>query len=280
MAGRQPAGKERRSDSAPVDDQTLGMVLRALRRRRGWRQADLAREATCSQALVSNVERGHVDHLAVGRLRSLFSAVESRILLEPRWRGAELDRLLDSVHAGIVTRVVERLERAGWTTAVEVTYSEFGERGSIDVLGLRPTERAALIVEVKSDIASSEGVGRKLDEKGRLAPAIVRQRFGWTPAAIGVVLVMPESPRLRRLVEGPAAALHRTYPIDARAVRTWLEGPVGQLAATSFLSGISDRNVRRVRRADRSRIRPSAPTEQLGSSVNRIDEEGVPTILR
>ena len=263
-----------------MNDPTLGLVLRALRRRRGWRQADLAREADCSQALVSTVEHGHLDHLSVRRLRGLFGALEARVVVEARWRGADLDRLLDSAHAAIVSRVVERLERAGWTAVIEVTYSEFGERGSIDVLGLRPIERAALIVEVKSDVASSEGVGRKLDEKARLAPTIVRQRFGWTPAAIGVVLVLPESPRLRRLIEGIAAPLARMFPIDARAVASWLRAPVGPLAATWFLSGISHRNIRRVTPAARRRRDPREHLAAAAASVDPIGGASPRTILR
>ena len=184
------------------------------------------------------------------------------------------------MHAAIVSRVVDRLERAGWDTAIEVTYSEFGERGSIDVLGLRPIERAALIVEVKSDIASSEGVGRKLDEKGRLAATIVRRRFGWTPAVVGVVLGMPESPRLRRLIESQAAPLALTYPIDARAVLSWLRRPVGPLAATWFLSGITDRNIRRVRRPNRGIAEVGEPFAPAGTSVDGVDPDPERTLLR
>jgi hypothetical protein len=55
---------------------------------------------------------------------------------------------------------------------------------------------------VKTDIASSEAIGRKVDEKARLAPAIVHARHGWTPVSVGRILVMPESMRLRRLVIG------------------------------------------------------------------------------
>jgi transcriptional regulator with XRE-family HTH domain len=263
-----------------VDDLTIGLVLRALRRRRGWRQQDLAREAGCSQALVSNVERGHLDRLPIARIRTLFAAVEARVSLDARWRGADLDRLLDSAHAAVVARVAARLEHEGWQPVVEATYSEFGERGSIDVLGLRAAQRAALVVEAKSDVASSEEVGRKLDEKRRLAPAVVRQRFGWTPDVVGVVLVMPESPRLRRLMEGPAVPLARMFPIDARAVVAWLRKPVGPLAATWFLSGITARNIRRVRTGRGSRIRPIPAVDDNAASVNTASDMPERTILR
>jgi hypothetical protein len=140
--------------------------------------------------------------------------------------------------------VARRLPLQGWEVAIEVTYSEFGERGSIDVLGLQPSRRAVLVVEVKTDVPSSEATGRKLDEKARLAPKIVLDRFGWRPEAVGRVLVMPDSGRLRRIASSPAMSV--MLPTDAVAVRRWLRSPVGSLAATWFLPDIGARNPRRM----------------------------------
>lgn len=237
-----------------VDDRTVGLVLRALRRRRGWRQVDLAARAGCSQATVSVVERGHVAGTTIAILRDLFGAVEARLQLSPSWRGAELDRLVDAEHASIVSHLARRLERAGWSVLIEVTYAIGGERGSIDVLGYRADVRAIVVCEVKSDIAAAEAVGRKLDEKGRLGPAIARDRLGWRPATVGVLLVLPESNRLRRLLAGPAAALARMYPMGSRAIGSWLRQPAGILAATWFLSDISARSSRRVRSMPMRRV--------------------------
>ncbi len=267
-------------DPPPVDDRTVGLVLRALRRRRGWRQSDLAERAGCSQGLISSVERGHLDTVALRTLRSLFRVLDARVLIEPRWRGAELDRLIDSEHARIVDRLAARLEAGGLEPSIEVTYAIGGERGSIDVLGVDPVRRAVLVCEVKTDIAAAEAVGRKLDEKRRLAARIVFERFGWTPAVVGVVLVMPESPRLRRLFAGPAASLARMFPVASRAVRSWLRNPVGPIAATWFLSDITPRNPRRVSGSNVASLRSggsSAVVEPIGESD---DEEPRVRILR
>jgi transcriptional regulator with XRE-family HTH domain len=263
-----------------VDDRTVGLVLRALRRRRGWRQADLAAVARCSQSLVSNVERGHLGRVAVETLRSLFAAVEARVVIEPRWRGAELDRLLDSEHASVANAVAGRLERARWEPLLEVTYAIGPERGAIDILGVQAGRRAAFVCEVKTDIPAAESVGRKLDEKRRLAPLIVRERLGWTPAVVGAVLAMPESVRLRRLIVGPAATLGRSFPIASRGVSVWLRDPVGPLAATWFLSDIRGRNARRVRlRGAPLRAPRVARDERLPSVDDRSTEPEI-TILR
>ena len=193
-------------------------------------------------------------------LRSIFSALDARVLIEPRWRGAELDRLIDSEHARIVNHLAGRLESAGFAATIEVTYAIGGERGSIDILGLDPARRAALVGEVKTDIAAAEAVGRKLDEKQRLAASVVRDRFGWTPQVVGVVLVMPESPRLRRLLAGPAASLARMFPVASRGVASGLRNPTRPLAATWFLSDISPRNKRRVRGQNSARRRVPPPS--------------------
>ncbi|MEW5989865.1 MAG: helix-turn-helix domain-containing protein [Chloroflexota bacterium] len=227
-----------------MDDRTVGLVLRALRRRRRWTQDELSKRAGCSQSQVSIVEAGHLGAVQVDRVRRLFAAVDARLELLSRWRGADLERLLDQAHSELVAEVVRRLELAGWDVAIEVTYSEYGERGSIDVLGTHPLRRAALVIEVKSDLPSAEGVGRKLDEKTRLAPKIVLDRFGWRPAAVGRLLVLPETGRLRRLARIPAIAA--MLPADAVAVRRWLRSPTGSLAATWFLPDIGVRNPRRV----------------------------------
>jgi hypothetical protein len=214
------------------------------------------------------IERGHVGGSTVAAVRGLFAPLEARLELAPRWRGAELDRLLDEAHARIVAAVAARLEAAGWQVVLEVTYSEFGERGSIDVLGFKPEARAAIVVEVKSDIAAAEAVGRKLDEKARLAPKIIRDRFGWTPGHVAAVLVMPDTDRLRRLVSA-TSVLSRMFPATSRAVVSWLREPAGHLAGRWFLSNISARNRCAVRPRGRagSTDRGSA-AERAGSMVS------------
>src|SRR3990172_8541488 len=190
-----------RRDDPAVDDLTVGLVLRALRIRRGWRQRDLAARVGCSQSVVSRIESGHLGGVTVDLLRRLFETLDARLELLPRWRGADLERLVDADHAAVVAATVQRLELAGWGVAVEVTCSVYGERGSIDVLATRSGSLAALVIEVKTELASAERIGRKLDEKARLAPKIVRDRLGWTPRVVGRLLVMPDRSRLRRTLD-------------------------------------------------------------------------------
>lgn len=236
----------------------MGRFLRALRRRRGWRQVDLAGAAGISQRHVSNMERGHLGGVAIGTLRRVFAALEARIEVTASWRGAELDRLLDEDHAELTAAAAARLERLGWTVETEVTYSEFGERGSLDLFATRPDLRACLVVEIKASIGSSEATVRKLDEKARLAPTICQRRYGWRPDVVGRVLVLPETSRWRRLFDADGI-LGRALPVDFAKFRHWLRRPDGRLAATWFLSLSSHRAARGARGA-RVRRRPSSPS--------------------
>jgi hypothetical protein len=143
--------------------------------------------------------------------------------------------LIDDRHAALVGAAVEALRADGWETRVEVTYSSYGERGSIDVLGWRAAEAALVVEEVKSDLTSAEQTQRKHDEKVRLAPGVVREREGWRPQLVGRVLVLPESRTARR----------STYPLGQREVRAWLRRPVGPMDGIVFLPVTSGRGTGR-----------------------------------
>ena len=76
------------------------------------------------------------------------------------------------------------LGAAGWMVRPEVSYSEWGERGSIDLLGWHASTRSLLIVEVKSELASVEETLRKHDEKVRLGSVVASRRLGWSPLTV------------------------------------------------------------------------------------------------
>jgi transcriptional regulator with XRE-family HTH domain len=140
---------------------------------RGLRQSEIAIAAGVAQSTISDVERGQLGGLSVASLRRIFAAVDAGFEGVVRWRGAGLDRLLDARHASLVSASVRRLTALGWETRIETTYSIYGERGSIDVMGARVQVRAVLVEEIKSELASVEETIRKLDEKVRL----VRERI-------------------------------------------------------------------------------------------------------
>ncbi|MEP7379312.1 MAG: helix-turn-helix transcriptional regulator [Chloroflexota bacterium] len=216
-----------------MDDQRIGRVIRALRRRRGWRQIDLARAAGCSQRTVSRAEAGHLPALRV--LRQILAALDASLVVDIRWRAGALDRLLDEDHSAVVGALAELLGRLGWEVRVEVTYSVFGERGSYDIMAWDPTTLTLLVIEVKTDLASAEATLRKLDEKTRLAPKIARETFGWNARSTVRLLVMPDLSTLRRRIDRRASVFDRALPDRGHAVRRWLRAPSGPIAGLWFL---------------------------------------------
>jgi transcriptional regulator with XRE-family HTH domain len=221
----------------PMDDVRVGRILRALRRRRGWTQKELGRRAKVSQQAISLIERGHGGRLAVETVRRVFAALDARWEPTVSWRGGDLDRLLDEEHARLVGEISRRLARVGWDIAVEVTYSDFGDRGSVDVLAARRDLMAMVVVEVKSELVAVESTLRKLDEKVRIAHgSLGRERFGFRPRMVGRLLVLPSTNVARRRVARSSDVLDVALPDRAGRVRNWLSAPDGGLAGIQFVS--------------------------------------------
>jgi len=224
-----------------MDARRVGLAIRALRRRRRWRQRDLAYAAGVSQSAISLIERGHLDSVPRRRLARVAGALEGSIEYEVRWRGGALDRLLDEAHAALAAIVLAELKEHDWETQVEVSYSHYGERGSIDVLGGHPPTEALLVVEVKASLGSGEATLRKLDEKERLAPMVAAERFGWHASTVSKVLLFPEAVTIRRQLARHQAYLQAGLPAGGRGVRRWLRNPEGVLRGVWFLSNAASR---------------------------------------
>ena len=126
-----------------------------------------------------------------------------------------------------------------------MTFSQFGERGSIDLLAVDHARRIVAVLEVKSAIASIEDTHRRHDVKVRLARGIVRERFGWEPAHVGRILVVPEDRSIRRSIERHGSTFAASYPARNREVRRWLRTSHGSIAGLWFVT------VKRTRHAGR-----------------------------
>lgn len=114
-----------------------------------------------SRLTVMRLEAGDAGRLTLDGIAAAFQALGGRIDLRPFWQGAALDRLLDEGHARLSGRVVEILGRHGWETRVEVTFSVYGDRGSIDILAWHAASRTLLVVEIKTELGSVDGLLRR-----------------------------------------------------------------------------------------------------------------------
>lgn len=206
-------------------DVRIGARFRALRHRLGWRQLDLATRAGVSRSLVSLLERGRVEQVSIASMRSIAKALDAEVMIQLRWRGGDLDRLVDEGHAALVGAVAARLTASGWRVQIEVTYSVYGERGSIDILASHAASPTLLVVEVKTELTSIEETLRKHGEKARLAPWIAEQQLGWKSAGAARLLVLPDLSTPRRRVDRHRAVLDPAYPLRGHALRSWLQTP-------------------------------------------------------
>lgn len=220
-----------------MDDLRIGRICRALRRRRSWRQIDLARRAGCSQKSVSDLERGHLAWFRVGLVRAVFAALDASFDGIVGWRAGDLDRLLDERHAATVEAVARLLLHTGWEVAPEVTYSEYGERGSIDLFAARADRQAIAVFEIKGDVTTIEETLRKHDEKTRLAAdKLAVRRLGWRPRTVGRILVISEDRTARRRLAAHESTFGAAYPMGSRDVRRWIREPAASCAGIWFLT--------------------------------------------
>jgi transcriptional regulator with XRE-family HTH domain len=216
----------------------LGRSLRALRIRRGLRQADLAGRVGRSHGTISNLERGRLAGVSLGTLGRVASELGADLDVRLRWRGEQLDRLLDEGHARLVEAVVRMLRRLGWETAVEVTFSINGERGSIDILAFHRRTAILLVIEIKSVMPDAQAMLAALDRKNRLAARIARER-GWLPVSVSRLLIIEEGSTARGRVARLGAMLDAAYPDRGARVRQWLRAPAGTISGILFFRSAS-----------------------------------------
>lgn len=228
-----------------MDDVRVGRALRALRLRRGLRQSDLAAAAGLAQSTISLIERGHLSALSLRALRRVFAVLDARLDVQVGWRGGALDRLLDERHAALVGVFADRLGHARWQVEVEATFSEYGERGSIDLLAAQPARQAVLVVEAKTELVSIEETIRRIDAKARLAPGVARERFGWQPRSVARLLVVAEGSTARRRAGRHGSVLAAAFPARGHVVQAWLRQPVGPMSGLLFLPLSDGRGARR-----------------------------------
>ncbi|HEY7591240.1 MAG TPA: helix-turn-helix domain-containing protein [Candidatus Limnocylindrales bacterium] len=240
-----------------MDDARVGAALRAVRIRSGWRQRDVAERAGVSRGLVSSIERGHLDDVTLARLRQVAHAIDVRVVTLARWRGGDLDRLVNAAHEALREEVARLLaELPGWVQAPEVSFSVYGERGVIDILALHAPTRSLLIVELKTEIASIEDLLVTMDRRTRLAVGIARER-GWEAATVSGWVVVAASDMNRRRARAHATTLRSAFPADGHAMRAWLRQPSGRISGLSFWANSSRSSVTR-RTAARKRVRRPA----------------------
>jgi transcriptional regulator with XRE-family HTH domain len=218
-----------------MDAVRAGKVLRVVRRRRRWTQLELAARASVAQQTVSLLERGLADDMTLRSIKRVAAPLGISVDLTLRWRGPELDRLLDARHAELVKAVVSRLGPA-WQVLVEYSFNEYGDRGSVDVIGWNAGSAALVLIEVKSELDGLETVLRPIDVKARVVPGLLSRERRWRARSVGAVLVLPDESSARRSVARLGRVLDVALPARTVAVRRWLSRPAGPCRGIWFLA--------------------------------------------
>ena len=76
-------------------------AVRFLRLRKGWVQAVLGQHAGVSREFISRLERGDLARMTLNDIDRVARALGASVHLQIRWRGEQLDRLIDAAHASI-----------------------------------------------------------------------------------------------------------------------------------------------------------------------------------
>jgi transcriptional regulator with XRE-family HTH domain len=239
-----------------MDDQRVGAVFRAVRIRRGLRQADVASRGRVSSSMVSLIEPGHIGSATLNRLRSVANVLEIRLDVLARWRGGDLDRLLSSKHAALTEDVARWITGLpGWAVFPELSFAYYGERGVIDLLAWHASSRTLLVIGIKTEIVDLQEMLGTLDQKKRFAAKVGRDR-GWNPRAVATWLVVAESTANRRHVAAHRSLVRSALPASGFEMRTWLRHPSDAIHGCSF--GLIPTGVALTRRLVASkRVRPS-----------------------
>jgi transcriptional regulator with XRE-family HTH domain len=230
-----------------VSDLRVGRIIRAVRLERRLRQSDVGRIAGCDQSVVSDLEAGRLEAVSLRTARRVGTALGIDLIVEARWRGGAADRLIDRRHAAIVDYVARALRVAGWIAERELSFNEYGERGSVDLVAWHAEQRSLLIVEVKTALTDLQAMLVSMSRKIRLVPKVVARERGWHRLHLGRVLVVASTSANRSVVARHQAMFDATFPSGSQAARAWLRMPADDFAGVWFVSSMA---------VDHPRIRP------------------------
>jgi hypothetical protein len=196
--------------------------------------------------------------MGLATIRDCLSVVEVRLQLTPMWRGSQLDRLLDEGHASLAAAWKERLESWGWLVRAEVSYSRYGERGRIDLLGWLPRARALVVIEVKTEIVDIQELLGGIDTKARVAPHVARS-VGWEQPEMVVPALIASDTSANRSRVRRVGTLFSGFGMRGRVASSWLRRP-GRAAPSGLLifSDLRPANGGRAKSVGAHRIRRPA----------------------
>ncbi|MDQ2965937.1 MAG: hypothetical protein M3R57_08825, partial [Chloroflexota bacterium] len=146
----------------------------------------------------------------------------------------------------------------GWEVIAEATFSEFGERGSIDVLARHEATGHVAVNEVKASIGDAGATVMGVDRKARLAP-VMAGKLGWRCLGVSRFLVVGEGATSRRRVAAHAETFRTAFALAGPECRSWIRQPTSRpISGLFFLSPARTEDGNRDSRRPAS-VRPQRP---------------------
>jgi transcriptional regulator with XRE-family HTH domain len=201
----------------------IGLSFRVLRRRHGLTQAQVAARCGISQQSISRLEREHLDGANIPTIRRILAVLDATLLLDVRYQGEAVARLVDADHAWLQNWLAAHLTDSGWQVRVELSFNHFGDRGRYDVIAFHPAARVLVVVEIKTEIRDAQDTLGRLDVKVRLARQAVAE-LGWQPNTIVPALIIADGRTAQRRVAEHAALFGRLN-VRGRQAIGWLRHP-------------------------------------------------------
>lgn len=211
-----------------------------VRIRRGLRQRDVAERVGCSPSVIARQERGLIRSLDA--LERHAAALDLRLEVRLNGRSGELVRLADDEHAAIVETLAQWFRDAGFVTELEASFSEWGERGRIDLLAHDPASRLLVIIEVKTLLLDLQELLGGVNIRERLGTTLGGRR-GWSVDRCVTVLAVADAIANRSIVRQHPALfasfvarrLTRLALADASRLLVWV--PAARAERPTWISG-------------------------------------------
>jgi transcriptional regulator with XRE-family HTH domain len=167
----------------------VGSSIQSTRQAFGWTEREFAGRLDTNQAAVQRLEAGRQSHLDVRLATAALDLLGIRVTIDANPVGlAGRREQHDLVHARCSGYVARRLKQCGWEVRTEVEIGEGRFRGWIDVLAYRASDRALLVIEIKTEIDDFGRVLRSIGWYVRSSRDAARA-VGWQPRVIVPVVI-------------------------------------------------------------------------------------------
>jgi transcriptional regulator with XRE-family HTH domain len=221
MGGRRSASAIAAAEDAGEIRRSIGEAVVAARRRRGWTQSKLARDAGLSQAAISRLERG-IGPLNLETLARV--ARELGLPLRVELGRDALDRPADAGHLAIQELLVRLARATPGAALVELPLGPADRSLSVDVCLLRRALGELVVQEAWNRIGDVGSGLRSFDRKLSLAREAAGA-FPQPPRVVTGVWVVRATRANRELLAAYPALFAARFPGSSRAwVRALVTG--------------------------------------------------------